>query len=178
MKSIKSLVNLILKAVAVAMGVAVAVLSIIGELETKSAILMLAIGLSCAGISQLATNSDESKQPKFFLQQLNLRMEFYWRNSFRISLIYRQRLIGEKCRFLFRKNRQTVQHKNRKMENWREGVELGSKTLCLLRRVATCIQFPCNKQRVARYRAVSNRAPRPEAGIFSFLLRYTCNIPQ
>ncbi len=61
MKSIKSLVNLILKAVAVAMGVAVAVLSIIGELETKSAILMLAIGLSCAGISQLATNSDESK---------------------------------------------------------------------------------------------------------------------
>ena len=48
MKSIKSLVNLILKAVAVAMGVAVAVLSIIGELETKSAILMLAIGLSCA----------------------------------------------------------------------------------------------------------------------------------
>ena len=61
MKSIKSLINLILKAVAVAMGVAVTVISIIGELETKSAILMLAIGLSCAGISMLAENSGEGK---------------------------------------------------------------------------------------------------------------------
>ena len=60
MKSIKSLINLILKAVAVAMGVAVTVISIIGELETKSAILMLAIGLSCAGISMLATNAAET----------------------------------------------------------------------------------------------------------------------
>ena len=39
------------KAVAMAMGVAVAVLTTMDSLDTKSAIIMLGIGLACAGIS-------------------------------------------------------------------------------------------------------------------------------
>ena len=46
-------VNLILTAVALAMGVATAVLSILGECDADSGIRMLAIGLACLGISQL-----------------------------------------------------------------------------------------------------------------------------
>ncbi len=43
------LVNLILKAVPTAMGVAVVVTSILGELDAKSAFMMLGIGLACIG---------------------------------------------------------------------------------------------------------------------------------
>lgn len=39
------------KAVAMAMGIAVTVLTILNELETKSAMVMLGIGLACAGLS-------------------------------------------------------------------------------------------------------------------------------
>ena len=47
------LVELILKAVPLAMGIAVAVLSILGELDPSSGFAMLGIGLACAGIRQL-----------------------------------------------------------------------------------------------------------------------------
>ena len=52
-KSLRETVSLILRAVAVAMGVAVVVLSCLSSLETKSAVTMLGIGLSCAGIAML-----------------------------------------------------------------------------------------------------------------------------
>lgn len=42
-----------LPAVAMAMGIAVTVLSVLGELEVKDAITMLGIGLSCAGLHLL-----------------------------------------------------------------------------------------------------------------------------
>ena len=45
-------VNLVLKAVGVAMGIATLVLSIMGNLESHTAITMLAIGVTCMGISQ------------------------------------------------------------------------------------------------------------------------------
>ena len=52
-KSLRETVSLILRAVAVAMGVAVVVLSCLSSLEIKSAVTMLGIGLSCAGIALL-----------------------------------------------------------------------------------------------------------------------------
>ena len=50
-KDISPLVNLILRAVALAMGVSVAVLSGLGELDVSSALGMLGIGLACLAIS-------------------------------------------------------------------------------------------------------------------------------
>lgn len=44
------LIDLILKAIPVAMGVAVAVTSLLGELDMKSGFSMLGIGLACVGI--------------------------------------------------------------------------------------------------------------------------------
>ena len=47
------LLNVILKAVPTAMGIAVVVISILGELDRKSAFTMLGIGLTSMGIYQL-----------------------------------------------------------------------------------------------------------------------------
>lgn len=44
------LVNIILKAVPVAMGVAVVVTSLLGELDVRSGFTMLGIGLACVGV--------------------------------------------------------------------------------------------------------------------------------
>ena len=52
-KTPKEVVTLILRAVCLAMGVAVAVLSILGEIDTRTAVTMLAIGVACAGASLL-----------------------------------------------------------------------------------------------------------------------------
>ena len=52
-KSISEMVSLICRAVALAMGVAVVVLSCLSSLEVKSAVTMLGIGLSCAGVAML-----------------------------------------------------------------------------------------------------------------------------
>ncbi|MEZ7740394.1 helix-turn-helix transcriptional regulator [Gemella sanguinis] len=49
------LLNIILKAVPTAMGIAVVVSSLLGELDTKSSFTMLGIGLACVGIYQLKT---------------------------------------------------------------------------------------------------------------------------
>ena len=52
-KSIGEMVNLICRAVALAMGVAVVKLSCLSRLELRYAVTMLGIGLSCAGIALL-----------------------------------------------------------------------------------------------------------------------------
>lgn len=49
-KGAEFLTNIILKAVPVAMGVAVVVTSLLGELDIKSAFTMLGIGLACVGV--------------------------------------------------------------------------------------------------------------------------------
>lgn len=49
----RELVDTALKGIGVAMGVAVAVLSVLGKVETNSALTMLGIGLACISILQL-----------------------------------------------------------------------------------------------------------------------------
>ena len=48
---VSEIVNLALKSVALAMGIAVVVLSVIGNIETSKAISMLGIGLACLAIT-------------------------------------------------------------------------------------------------------------------------------
>ena len=57
---IKDLINLILKAVAIAMGIGVVVLNILDKIETKSSIIMLGIGVFCIGLYLLDSNEKES----------------------------------------------------------------------------------------------------------------------
>ena len=52
-KSFQEIVSIVLKALAVAMGVAVAALSCMGSLESQTAVLLLGIGLACAGAAML-----------------------------------------------------------------------------------------------------------------------------
>lgn len=52
-KSIKEIVSTVMKALTLAMGIAVIVLSCMGQLEIQTAITMLGIGLASAGISML-----------------------------------------------------------------------------------------------------------------------------
>ncbi|MCI5510486.1 MAG: hypothetical protein MR936_05580 [Eubacterium sp.] len=52
-KSIKEIVSTVMKALTLAMGIAVIVLSCMGQLEVQTAITMLGIGLASAGISML-----------------------------------------------------------------------------------------------------------------------------
>lgn len=51
MQSVGAIVSLVFRAICLAMGIAVVVLSLLGQLSTQSAIVMLGIGLACAGIS-------------------------------------------------------------------------------------------------------------------------------
>ena len=52
--SIRQIVSVIFKAVTLAMGVAVVVLSCLGSLELQTAVTLLGIGLACAGAAMLA----------------------------------------------------------------------------------------------------------------------------
>lgn len=52
-KSVREIVSLVLKALTLAMGVAVVVLSCLDILEAQTAVTLLGIGLACAGISML-----------------------------------------------------------------------------------------------------------------------------
>lgn len=52
-KSVREIVSLVLKALTLAMGVAVVVLSCLDMMEAQTAITLLGIGLACAGISML-----------------------------------------------------------------------------------------------------------------------------
>lgn len=51
--SVKDIARLIPRAVCLAMGVAVAVLSILGQIDAQKATVMLGIGVACAGIALL-----------------------------------------------------------------------------------------------------------------------------
>ena len=53
-KSYKEITAVILKAVTLAMGVAVAVLSWLGTVTAETAVLMLVIGLACAGAAMMS----------------------------------------------------------------------------------------------------------------------------
>ena len=53
-KSIREIISVIFKAVTLAMGVAVVVLSCLGSLEAETAATLLGIGLACAGAAMLA----------------------------------------------------------------------------------------------------------------------------
>ncbi|MGM9526350.1 MAG: hypothetical protein ACI3U1_08815 [Peptococcaceae bacterium] len=56
-KAIHEIVFVVLKALTLAMGVAVVVLSCMGNLEIQSAATMLGIGLACAGAAMLEKQS-------------------------------------------------------------------------------------------------------------------------
>lgn len=53
-KSIREVISVIFKAVTLAMGVAVVVLSCLGSLEPQTAVTLLGLGLACAGAAMLA----------------------------------------------------------------------------------------------------------------------------
>lgn len=53
-KSIREIMFVIFRAVTLAMGVAVVVLSCLGSLEAQTAVTLLGLGLACAGAAMLA----------------------------------------------------------------------------------------------------------------------------
>ena len=53
-KSFREITAIIFKAVTLAMGVAVVVLSCLGSLEAQTAVTLLGLGLACAGVALLA----------------------------------------------------------------------------------------------------------------------------
>ena len=57
--SVEKIINTALKAVGIAMGIAVAGLSILGEVETNSALIMLGIGLASVSASLMIDNRTE-----------------------------------------------------------------------------------------------------------------------
>lgn len=52
----------IFSAVALAMGVAVAVLAILGKIDNRSALIMLGIGVFALGLNQLAAITDKTRK--------------------------------------------------------------------------------------------------------------------
>ena len=52
-KSIQDMISLALRAVCAAMGIAVVALSILGAIRSETAVILLGIGVACAGISLL-----------------------------------------------------------------------------------------------------------------------------
>ena len=53
-KSIREIISVVFKAVTLAMGVAVVVLSCMGSLDAQTSVILLGIGLACAGAAMLA----------------------------------------------------------------------------------------------------------------------------
>lgn len=58
-KDVTSLIHIIMKAIAVAMGIGVVVLSILKQLDVSSGMGMLGIGLSCLAIASFANKDEE-----------------------------------------------------------------------------------------------------------------------
>lgn len=52
-KSFREMISVVLKAMTVAMGVAVVTLSCMGGMELQTAVRLLGIGLACAGVAML-----------------------------------------------------------------------------------------------------------------------------
>lgn len=59
LKKLFNFIKLVLKAVGAAMGVAVVVLSIMGQLDTETAIMMLGIGLAGLGTASIMGKKNE-----------------------------------------------------------------------------------------------------------------------
>ena len=59
LKKLYTFVKLVFKAVAVAMGVAVTAMSIMGKIDVQSAVMLLGIGLAGSGIAALMTKNNE-----------------------------------------------------------------------------------------------------------------------
>ena len=59
MKKIGAIIDLVLKAVGLAMGVAVVVMGILGTADTDTLITLLGIGVFCLGLSALDQVNDE-----------------------------------------------------------------------------------------------------------------------
>ena len=57
----RQLLNLVFKAVALAMGVCVAVLAVMGKVESRDAFVMLGVGLACLALAQLSSRSAEGE---------------------------------------------------------------------------------------------------------------------
>ena len=55
---ISELITLVLKGIALAMGVAVVVLSFLNEIDTTSAIGMLGLGLACLAVTQFSKKEE------------------------------------------------------------------------------------------------------------------------
>lgn len=55
---IAEMTNLVCKGIAIAMGIAIIVLSLLEELETENALRMLGLGLVCLAISQFSLNKE------------------------------------------------------------------------------------------------------------------------
>ena len=53
-KSIREIISVVFKAVTLAMGVAVVILSRLGSMVVQTAVTLLGIGLACAGAAMLA----------------------------------------------------------------------------------------------------------------------------
>ena len=52
-KSVREIVNMVLRALTLALGVAAVVLSRLGAMEIETAVTLLGIGLACAGVALL-----------------------------------------------------------------------------------------------------------------------------
>ena len=52
-QSMKEIVSTVIKAIALAMGVALVVLSCLGQVQANTSVVMLGMGLACAGIALL-----------------------------------------------------------------------------------------------------------------------------
>ena len=52
-KSVREIINVVAKAVTLAMGIAVIALSCMGAMEAETAVPLLGVGLACAGIAIL-----------------------------------------------------------------------------------------------------------------------------
>ncbi|MBE6794731.1 MAG: hypothetical protein E7532_07290 [Ruminococcaceae bacterium] len=59
LKKLCGFIKLVFKAVTTAMGVAVVALSIMGKVDMDSAVMLLGIGVACAGISALMSGKDK-----------------------------------------------------------------------------------------------------------------------
>lgn len=59
---IKDLINIVLKAVTMAMGIGVTVLNVLDKIDTKSSLIMLGIGLFCGGLYLFENNEQKNQQ--------------------------------------------------------------------------------------------------------------------
>lgn len=59
LKKLYSFIRLVFKAVATAMGVAVAAMCIMGKIDMQSAVMLLGIGLAGSGIAALMSGKDK-----------------------------------------------------------------------------------------------------------------------